>query len=539
MKPRPDEAGADTLSGPAAEAAQAVRDGYLLTAALTQRVDLIRHLVDFSRQIIVLIGEEGSGKTALLHHLLTATAENWRVAKANADPLCNADALLKRLGAELGLNLPERDTVEARVTAFTHFLETARQSLLVPLVLIDDAHLLPADSLLLLLQLAAPESDAPHLRVALFCDSRMTRLLGSPQLATFKDSLTHTVEMPAFTLEDTAAYIALKWQPAEDDASPLLNEDYLREVHMAAGGIPGRLNALVRTSLEVPPANADGAVQTSSRPSWGYALAGVAAALTVAICIGWLRPFQRAVDAQPQSATESLAIDVTPPLATNPADFSTGSPPVAEAAPGSIPLPEPAGIAGSASLQAPSIDDSAINVRPQQSTSTSAVEPQPAPLAASHPALPELPLGPVVGAAEISPPPAAPSTADSGAAAARREEPLKPATASAAPAKPPAPQASGNWLQRQPQSNFVVQLFGSYQRASAERFIGANQLGSRAVVVPTLRDQKTWYVVVSGSYTNRTKAQTAIAELPEAVRRLNPWVRSVKDLRALAAADAG
>lgn len=154
--------------------------------------------------------------------------------------------------------------------------------------------------------------------------------------------------------------------------------------------------------------------------------------------------------------------------------------------------------------------------------------------------MPALPLEPVVGATEISSPSAAPSTADSEEAATRREEPLKPAaTASAAPAKPPAPQAPGTWLLRQPQSNFVVQLFGSFQRASAERFIGSNQLGSRAVVVPTLRDQKTWYVVVSGSYTNRTKAQTAIAELPAALRRLNPWVRSVKDLRAIAAADAG
>src|SRR3990172_8773324 len=141
IAPRTDGAPEEHVPGPAAEAAQAEREGYLLTHALSQRLDLVRHLIDFSRQIILIVGDEGSGKTSLLHHLLATVPGNWRVAKVNADPMCNADALLKRLSSELGLHFTGSDDVEGRIAGFKNYLHTTRRALLVPVVMIDDAHL--------------------------------------------------------------------------------------------------------------------------------------------------------------------------------------------------------------------------------------------------------------------------------------------------------------------------------------------------------------------------------------------------------------
>jgi DamX protein len=50
-----------------------------------------------------------------------------------------------------------------------------------------------------------------------------------------------------------------------------------------------------------------------------------------------------------------------------------------------------------------------------------------------------------------------------------------------------------------------------------------------------VRDGETWYVVVYGSYRDRTKAKAAISGLPVALRELKPWVRQVGDLQAVAA----
>ncbi len=509
MQAHPEDFGPESLPGPAAEAAQADREGYLLTAALAQRIDLIRHLIDFSRQIVLVMGDEGSGKTSLLHHLHATAAENWRVAKVNADPMCDADALIKRLGAEFDLHFTERDDLERRLAGFSTFLATARRALLVPVVLVDDAHLLPADALLLLLRLAQPESEAPHLRVALFCDSRMTRLLGSPQLHAFKDSLVHTVEMAPFTLEDTTRYLATHWAAVDPDNDPILDEGYVREVHVAAEGIPGRIKALVRTSLS------DSA--TESVPDeeplggrhlpLGWAAAGGGVALLLAVGFWLSRSAQLSA---PSPAAEAPIVESVPvPIATEgPPASPTLTPPPAASAAGPVP---------------PIVDDPMVpDVAPSSPAPTAVTSPP------TEPEAPPAAQATPVQRAEAPQPPPVAATAPPQPAAARAESTPKPTTAKAA-----APTGT-QWLKRQPGGNYVVQLYATYQRSSAEQFIAKYGLGAQAKVIATVREGKTWYVVVYGSYADRTRARSAIGGLPDGVRRLSPWVRKIADLRAIA-----
>ncbi len=518
MQAYSEDIGPESLPGPAAEAAQADREGYLLTAALSQRVDLIRHLIDFSRQLVLIMGDEGSGKTSLLHHLHASAAENWRVAKVNADPMCDADALTKRLGAEFDLNFTEREDIERRVEGFNTFLATARRALLVPVVLVDDAHLLPADALLLLLRLAQPESEAPHLRVALFCDSRMTRLLGSPQLHAFKYSLVHTVEMAPFTLEDTTRYLATHWAAVDPECDPILDDGYVREVHVASEGIPGRIKALVRTSLsESAIGSAVAAEPADGRHlPLGWAAAGGAVALLLAVGF-WLS--QRANESDPSSGAEAPVVETLPvPIATEaPAASPTAAPPSAYAPPGPVPP----------IVDYPLVPDAAPS--------------SPAPTAVTNvPPEPEAPPPAIAGQAasgRATAPAAAPQPPAVAAPPARAEPeptPAKPERKPQATTTMAATGAGAPWLKQQPQGNYVVQLYATYQRSSAEQFIAQHKLGARANVIATVRDGKTWYVVVYGSYADRTRARNAIGGLPDGVRRLSPWVRKIADLRAIA-----
>jgi len=516
MQAHPEDFGPESLPGPAAEAAQADRQGYLLTAALAQRIDLVRHLIDFSRQIVLVMGDEGSGKTSLLHHLHATAAENWRLAKVNADPMCDADALMKRLGAEFDLNFTERDDLERRVEGFGTFLATARRALLVPVVLVDDAHLLPADALLLLLRLAQPESEAPHLRVALFCDSRMTRLLGSPQLHAFKDSLVHTVEMAPFTLEDTTRYLATHWAAVDPDSDPILDEGYVREVHVASEGIPGRIKALVRTSLS------DSATEgvTAEEPLGGrrlplaWAAAGGGLALLLAVGF-WL------VQSARESAPSSVA--QTPIVESVPVPTATEGPPASPTAT----LPPAATVAGPVP---PIVDYPMVpNVAPSSPASTAVTNP---------PAKPEAPPAgqpaPLQRAQAPQPPPAAAAAPPPPAPAREKPTPSKPETAPPPTAAKAAAPTGTRWLEGQPGGNYVVQLYATYQRSSAEQFIAQHRLGAQAKVIATVREGKTWYVVIYGSYPDRTRARNAIGGLPDGVRRLSPWVRKIADLRAIA-----
>jgi septal ring-binding cell division protein DamX len=154
-------------------------------------------------------------------------------------------------------------------------------------------------------------------------------------------------------------------------------------------------------------------------------------------------------------------------------------------------------------------ENAAINESVDSPTSERSVE---VPIAAVAPTPPPLATAP-------APPPPAPKPAE-------KAKPVKPA---------PEKAAASPWLQRQPSGNYVVQLYATYQRASATQFIAEHDLGGKANVLATLRDNKTWYVVVYGSYGDRARARAAIDGLPGAVQRLNPWVRKVADLKALQA----
>jgi DamX protein len=127
------------------------------------------------------------------------------------------------------------------------------------------------------------------------------------------------------------------------------------------------------------------------------------------------------------------------------------------------------------------------------------------------------------------PPPAATETER------RPSDEAKPRTTERKAAKPDVAKAAGDWLPRQPKRNYVVQLYATYQRASAQQFIASHSLAAKANIIATVRDGKTWYVVVYGSYRDRTKAKAAISGLPVALRELKPWVRQVGDLQAVAA----
>jgi septal ring-binding cell division protein DamX len=213
----------------------------------------------------------------------------------------------------------------------------------------------------------------------------------------------------------------------------------------------------------------------------------------------------------PAPIVEPVAIPQQDPPLPAPAAPPIITPPAIGHAPAAVP-PSPI-----STVEGPALPPAAL---PESRISTKSVD-----LPTSD-ASPETPIAAVTA----TPPPAVAAPAPKPAAMpAPKPEKAKPAKE--APKKADA----SPWLQRQPSGNYVVQLYATFQHSSATQFIAEHDLGSKANVVATLRDNKTWYVVVYGSYGDRARARAAIDGLPDAVQRLNPWVRKVADLKALQA----
>ncbi|WP_369820665.1 SPOR domain-containing protein, partial [Oleiphilus sp. HI0125] len=77
-------------------------------------------------------------------------------------------------------------------------------------------------------------------------------------------------------------------------------------------------------------------------------------------------------------------------------------------------------------------------------------------------------------------------------------------------------------------ANYTLQVLGSYNESTAQRFVESNQLPDLYYVRSTYKG-KAWFVVLYGRFESAFDARSA--DLPDVVASQKPWVRSVDGLR--------
>lgn len=80
----------------------------------------------------------------------------------------------------------------------------------------------------------------------------------------------------------------------------------------------------------------------------------------------------------------------------------------------------------------------------------------------------------------------------------------------------------------------VVQLFGSYEKANADKFVKQwqPQLKHTFYQYQTKHQSKAWFVVVVGEFKDKSAAQRAVQTWPAKLRAERPWVRNINDVHA-------
>jgi len=82
------------------------------------------------------------------------------------------------------------------------------------------------------------------------------------------------------------------------------------------------------------------------------------------------------------------------------------------------------------------------------------------------------------------------------------------------------------WVRAQPPGHYVLQLYASHDMDSIRKFLREYHLAGKAHTVPTRHGGRLWYVVLYGSYPDRTAAVRASATLPPRIQQLKPWPRT-------------
>ncbi len=496
---------------------------------------MLRRLVQGADILVLVIGEPGSGKTTLLNRLLAATAAQWKSVRVQTDPVSAGPRTTDTLMHEGHPAYVLRDVKD-------------------PVVIVDDCDKIPPKELDFLLQHAmVPGSSHKIKRLVLFGNSdlytRVTRMVEklSAQTAVNK------INLPGMTAKQTGAYLQHRLATAGYTGSNPFNDSAVKNIHQSSHGYPGPVNGLAQQWLNKKySTNKEGRrmLQHFSAPPRRVAVWMVAGAIILLVASLWLFQNQKSTESAPpdQKIAKTVLrkkISQNQNLAKKIIRKKVGGDKTTDQAPKDL-QGQP-----SANLRAAALPTTEIENRQEAVKEEAALVPaaEAAPesnqkklkiattVAASPPpdkappvfsGKPE-PTGLLTGAGtEKLKTPEISETPLAAAPAAQRPE-----TAAENPKKEELTVHRENWLLSQDPAYFTIQIMGVHNEELLLDFIRKNQLLKQykiAYYESTFENQQ-WYQLLDGIYPTRQEAESAVAKLPENIRRTGPWIRRLSSIQ--------
>jgi DamX protein len=533
---------------------------FFSTPALTQRLDLLHHLVQYSDLLLAVTGPEGSGRTSVLAKVIESAGDHWRTCPVSVVGNIGINELLDRVLS--GLDVPLRgglnDPVEQRLTRLAEYLEGMVSAGEVAALIIDDADQLDEDAVEFVIELALRSVNLKA-RIILAGSASIGQRL---QVAASKDAggdLVHIVELPALSEEQTGDYLHTRLRVAGMRGDTPFAPERVAAIRKESEGRPARINELAAIEL-VNLATVRHEQAARSRVAgllmqWWKGLAVIAFALLVIAIAIIVLPSQAPL--QGPGALPPLIVDVTDPpderVNQSGENSSVGMPPevsVSSDSASGVAQEPPIEVLGDPSLEAsergaglgtsegpaPWALNNLAPARDQPSDATPTAQ------AGRDPAPRDNPKTGQASSASTAAVPAVPDTTDTAAVPVRkavhrkpvpkpkpkpkpepaRKPEKKPATASS-----PGPVNTVAWLKRQSPEHFTIQLVGTHDDTAMLRFLSSSRIGSKGAWFRTTHKGKRWYVVVYGVYFTRSQAEKVANRLPKRLRPGRPWIRTI------------
>jgi general secretion pathway protein A len=206
----------------------------------------LSHAVE-EREIAVLTGEIGVGKTTLARALVDEFAERCRFSFV-INPALPAAQLLAAIAE--GFGLPAARKKGEAWSALGNHLETLDEAGQFPVVVIDEAQLLAGraawDELRLLTNLAA--DDRPLVGLLLIGQPELRERLRAQGGEPFAQRVGVAYHVGALDEADVGRYLAHRLAVA-GRAAPLFDPGAVAALHRCSGGLPRRVNQLAASAL--------------------------------------------------------------------------------------------------------------------------------------------------------------------------------------------------------------------------------------------------------------------------------------------------
>jgi general secretion pathway protein A len=206
--------------------------------------ETLRAAVAGGHGIVTLVGDQGVGKTTLLHALARERQGSVTVARIQ-QPNLTSQELIAALAEQFGL--PATDgTGPAPAAALARFVAEETGHGRIVLILVDEAHRCSASTLRELLGLCARQ---PAPLVVLAGEPELLKNLAALETQGTPPGRVASLQLPALNATQIEGYIAYRLHIAGGGGRTLFEPETIPEVHRYTGGTPELINTLCDSAM--------------------------------------------------------------------------------------------------------------------------------------------------------------------------------------------------------------------------------------------------------------------------------------------------
>jgi type II secretory pathway predicted ATPase ExeA/septal ring-binding cell division protein DamX len=212
-------------------------------------LDALVYAIMHDEGIVKVSGEVGSGKTMLCRVLMERLPEKVTTIYL-ANPSLSRDDILYAIADELTLVVPENSRTATVLRALhTHLIQSFSEGKQV-VVLIDEAHAMPTETLEEIRLLSNLESNKHKLlQLVLFGQPELNDVLGRSDMRQLKERITHNFVLEPLIHEDIAGYLDFRMRAAGYKGPTLFASDAIKAIAKASLGLTRRVNIIADKAL--------------------------------------------------------------------------------------------------------------------------------------------------------------------------------------------------------------------------------------------------------------------------------------------------
>jgi type II secretory pathway predicted ATPase ExeA len=212
-------------------------------------LDALLYAITHDEGIVKVSGEVGSGKTMLCRVLMERLPENVTIIYL-ANPSLAREDILYAIADELHLTLP--DNARASLVLRTlqeHLIGSFSEGRQV-VVLIDEAHAMPAETLEEIRLLSNLETNRHKLlQIVLFGQPELNDILARPDMRQLKERITHNFGLEPLVRDDIASYLDFRMRAAGYRGPSVFTPVAVKMIARCSQGLTRRINILADKAL--------------------------------------------------------------------------------------------------------------------------------------------------------------------------------------------------------------------------------------------------------------------------------------------------